>query len=251
MAKSKKHSLTRRSGGGDFELQPSVRAPSRTHRAPLRSLSPVQLDSESSTQGLPPRPKLIFGDFASIPLGIRVSANSRSKSSSSSSCARKGVSNEGSQAVPLTRSVGSRVLQRDGLYPSPSDRTPCGNSPSPQTGQLVVKHSIPGSPKFPGLVHFPVFTSTASCQFLASDVSPPDDSLKFCLIGFVAGKCPGYNLLSQFIVQNWNYHANLTMHDSGWLIFEFLSESAMLDTLGGGPYSVFGRPLILQVIQTS
>jgi len=38
------------------------------------------------------------------------------------------------------------------------------------------------------------------------------------------------------------------MHDSGWLIFEFLSESAMLDTLGGGPYSVFGWPLILQVM---
>ncbi|KAL9347263.1 hypothetical protein Peur_058630 [Populus x canadensis] len=38
------------------------------------------------------------------------------------------------------------------------------------------------------------------------------------------------------------------MHDSGWLIFEFPSESAMLDILGGGPYSVFGRPLILQVM---
>jgi len=150
--------------------------------------------------------------------------------------------------VPLAHSVGSSALQRDGLLPTPSARAPCDNSPPAPVGQLVVPHDVPGSSKFPGLVHFPNFTSTASCKFLASDVSPTYDSLKFCLIGFVAGKCPGYNLLSQFIVQNWNYHANLIMHDSGWLIFEFLSESAMLDTLGGGPYAVFGRPLILQVM---
>ncbi|KAJ6976280.1 hypothetical protein NC653_031966 [Populus alba x Populus x berolinensis] len=195
MAKSKKLYITRRSCGRDFELQPSVCAPLRTHRVPLRSLSPVQSDLESSTQGLPPRPKLTFGDFAWIPIGNRVSMNSRLKSSSSSSYARKGVSNEGSQAVPLSHSMGSRAWQRYGLLPSPSDRTPCGISPSAQAGQFATKHDVPGSPKFPSLVHFPIFTSTSSCQFLASDVSLPDDSLKFCLIGFVADKCPRYTLL--------------------------------------------------------
>ncbi|KAJ6880997.1 hypothetical protein NC652_034114 [Populus alba x Populus x berolinensis] len=56
-------------------------------------MSPVQSDSESSSQGLPPKPKLTFGEFASIPRGVRVSMTNRPKSSSYSSCARKGVSN--------------------------------------------------------------------------------------------------------------------------------------------------------------
>jgi len=38
------------------------------------------------------------------------------------------------------------------------------------------------------------------------------------------------------------------MHDSSWLIFAFSSELEMLDILGGGPYFVFGRPLILKVM---
>jgi hypothetical protein len=38
------------------------------------------------------------------------------------------------------------------------------------------------------------------------------------------------------------------MHDSGWLIFAFSSEMEMLDVLGRGLYSVFGRPLILKVM---
>ena len=38
------------------------------------------------------------------------------------------------------------------------------------------------------------------------------------------------------------------MHDSGWLIFVFPSKMEMLDILGGSPYYVFGRPLILKVM---
>lgn len=76
----------------------------------------------------------------------------------------------------------------------------------------------------------------------------PDDLWKFCLIGFVAGKCLGYTPLSQYIAQHWKYHAHFTMHDSGWLIFAFPTKTTMLEVLGGGPYSVFGRPLILQVM---
>jgi hypothetical protein len=134
MAKSKKHYLALRSGGRDFELQPSIHAPSRVHRAPLQALSPVQSNPESSSQALPPRPKLTFGDFASSPIGIRVSAKTRSKSSSSASCARKGVSSEGFKADQLARSEGHRALQRDGLPLSPSAQTPCGQLPPTRTG---------------------------------------------------------------------------------------------------------------------
>lgn len=38
------------------------------------------------------------------------------------------------------------------------------------------------------------------------------------------------------------------MHDSGWLIFAFSSESEMLDVLGAGLYAMFGRPLILKIV---
>jgi hypothetical protein len=36
------------------------------------------------------------------------------------------------------------------------------------------------------------------------------------------------------------------MHDSSWLIFKFASELDMTEVLNGGPYSVYGRLLILK-----
>jgi len=68
------------------------------------------------------------------------------------------------------------------------------------------------------------------------------------LIGYVAGKFPGFVYLSNFISKNSKHKANFTMHDSGWLIFAFPFKMEMLDILGGGLYYVFGRPLILKVM---
>lgn len=70
----------------------------------------------------------------------------------------------------------------------------------------------------------------------------------FCLIGYVAGKFLGFASLSNFINKNQKHKANFTMHDSGWLIFTFPSKTEMLDILDGGPYYVFGWPLILKVM---
>nr|TKR99844.1 hypothetical protein D5086_0000189480 [Populus alba] len=204
-------------------------------------MSPTQSDSESSPQALPPRPRLTFGEFASTPRAVRVSSHP-SNSSSASSCARRGDSKVVPQKDPMACSNGSRVLQPDGLA---SGSPPCVNLP---IAQLVVNQDAPDSLPQSSLVHFPILTSTASYKFSASDLSPSDESLKYCLIGYIAGKNPGYSSLSQFMVRNWHHHANLVLHDSGWLIFEFLSETAMLSTLHMGPYSVFGRPLILQIM---
>ncbi|KAJ6976303.1 hypothetical protein NC653_031980 [Populus alba x Populus x berolinensis] len=166
--------MERQSGGGDFKLQTLARDSFRQHRSPLRSMSPVQSDSESSPQALPPRPRLTFGEFASTPRAVRKD--------------------------PMACSRGCRVSKPDGLA---SASPPCVNLP---IAQLVVNQDAPGSLPHSGLVHFPILTSTASCKFSASDLSPSDESLKYCLIGYIAGK-------------------NL-----------------------GGPYSVFGRPLILQIM---
>jgi hypothetical protein len=68
------------------------------------------------------------------------------------------------------------------------------------------------------------------------------------LVGYVAGKFPGYSALLSFINRTWQHKANFSMHDSGWLIFEFSLELEMLDVFGAGPYDVFGRPLILQIM---
>jgi len=98
------------------------------------------------------------------------------------------------------------------------------------------------------LVHFLEYASSASCHLQETDVSALVVKWKFCLIGYVAGKFPGYASMLTYISRTWQHKAHFTMHDSGWLIFAFFSKMEMLDVLGGGPYSVFGRPLILKVM---
>ncbi|KAJ6981093.1 hypothetical protein NC653_024473 [Populus alba x Populus x berolinensis] len=123
---------------------------------------------------------------------------------------------------------------------------------TPQTGNSTSSpiNDSPGSPHSlsPTLVHFPTYSSSASCHLQESDVSEIDVHWKHCLIEFVAGKCPGYAALLSYINRTWQHRASFTMHDSGWLIFTFSSESKMLDVLGAGPYAVFGRPLILRIM---
>jgi len=68
------------------------------------------------------------------------------------------------------------------------------------------------------------------------------------LIGYVTGKFPGHASLLNFISKNWKHKANFTKHNSSLLIFAFPSEMEMLEILGGGPYYVFGWPLILKVM---
>jgi len=40
----------------------------------------------------------------------------------------------------------------------------------------------------------------------------------------------------------------LSIHETGWLIFKFTNEDDKLNVLNGGPYLVFGRPLMLRAI---
>ena len=68
------------------------------------------------------------------------------------------------------------------------------------------------------------------------------------MVDYVAGKFPGYYALQLFINRTWQHKANFSMHDSGWLIFIFSSKLEMLDVLGVGPYAIFGRPLVMQIM---
>jgi len=112
MAKSKKKSSILWSVEGDFKLQASRQVSPRIPRAQFRSLSPVHSNHDSSSQASPPRPKTIFGDFATPSSGVRVSTKPRHRASSSASCDNKGVSSSGSRAgsSASTERAGSTLL---------------------------------------------------------------------------------------------------------------------------------------------
>uniref|UniRef100_A0A2K1XY34 DUF4283 domain-containing protein n=1 Tax=Populus trichocarpa TaxID=3694 RepID=A0A2K1XY34_POPTR len=149
------------------------------------------------------------------------------------------------RSTPMQRGT---PTQPSGFVPTSTRATSSPSLNIPVRAQTNTKESQQGTSQSPGLVHFPDFASSVSCQFKDTDVASPADLWKFCLIGFVVGKFPGYASLSHYIDRNWKHHANFTMHDFGWLIFAFPTEHEMLEVLGGGPYYVFGRPLILKVI---
>ncbi|KAL0336503.1 UNVERIFIED_CONTAM: hypothetical protein Sradi_4862200 [Sesamum radiatum] len=67
--------------------------------------------------------------------------------------------------------------------------------------------------------------------------------LGHCLIGYIAGKFPGLKAI-QALSQSWG--ASFQLHDSGWLIFRFAKDEDRQRILAGGPYFVYGRPLLLK-----
>ena len=99
----------------------------------------------------------------------------------------------------------------------------------------------------PPLVYFSDFT-LSSYQLKEIDLGEATPMWRFCLIGYVARKFPGYVSLLHFVGKHWQYKAKFTMHDSGWLIFVLHFELEMLETLSVGPYFVFGQPLILKIM---
>nr|TKS10929.1 hypothetical protein D5086_0000078340 [Populus alba] len=106
----------------------------------------------------------------------------------------------------------------------------------------------PTVPQSPSLVHFSNFTATSSCTFLDTDLGMYKERWRFSLIGFIAGKFPGYTSISTFVNNSWKCNVNFSMHDSGLLIFTFDSEMDMLEVLNRGPYYVHGRLLILKIM---
>ena len=91
---------------------------------------------------------------------------------------------------------------------------------------------------------FSEISESKSC--ILSDEDIPCDDWKRCLIGYIAGKYPGFTALKSVITNVWKKDANLTIHDSGWLVYEFKKEEDKIDVINGGPYLIYGRPLILK-----
>ncbi|KAK4415298.1 hypothetical protein Salat_2637100 [Sesamum alatum] len=76
-----------------------------------------------------------------------------------------------------------------------------------------------------------------------SDLIDVKAKLGFCLVGYIAGKFPGFKAIRE-MAHSWG--ATFQQHASGWLIFRFARDEDRQHTLAGGPYFIFGRPLFLK-----
>ena len=83
---------------------------------------------------------------------------------------------------------------------------------------------------------------------MSEDLGLNCDVWKYCIIGYVAGKSPRLKALSNIINNTWRCEATLSIHDSRWLIYQFAKIEDKLLILSGGPYLVFGRPLMLRLM---
>ncbi|KAJ6880840.1 hypothetical protein NC652_034010 [Populus alba x Populus x berolinensis] len=51
----------------------------------------------------------------------------------------------------------------------------------------------------------------------SEDFQPQFEVCNLCVVGYIAGKNPGYKALNGIISSVWKCEASLTIHDSGWL----------------------------------
>ena len=80
------------------------------------------------------------------------------------------------------------------------------------------------------------------------DLDTKCDYWKMCLVGYIVGRSLGFKALQNLIATTWHCKASLTIHASGWLIFNFANDANKLNVLSRGPYLVYGRPFILQAM---
>ena len=151
------------------------------------------------------------------------------------------------------------------ILPSPLETTvlpsslPSGCRESPPSTVAGNPVSIPGSSKWCDLFlsnrttasstklqHFSLNHLSRTCAISPEDIKPEFDVWKFCVVGYVSGKRPGYGALNSIISTVWKCEASLSIHDSGWLVYQFKTEEAKNSVLSGGPYLIYGRPLILR-----
>ncbi|KAL0334171.1 UNVERIFIED_CONTAM: hypothetical protein Sangu_1573300 [Sesamum angustifolium] len=79
----------------------------------------------------------------------------------------------------------------------------------------------------------------------SDDLTDVRSKLGFCIVGYVAGKFPGLQAI-RTLSKSWG--ASFQRHDSGWLVFRFARDDDRQRILAGGPYFIFGRPLLLKAM---
>lgn len=80
-----------------------------------------------------------------------------------------------------------------------------------------------------------------------SDAQNIEEAWGYGLVGYFAGRFPGKVALLQ-LCDSWKVKYQYFVHSSGWLVCKFETDSERLSVLHGGPYFVFGRPLMLKAM---
>ena len=83
----------------------------------------------------------------------------------------------------------------------PSTSSPLHGTAPSGNPRISPPHHLSGTtvPSSSSLVHFIEFTATSSCHFLDSDLGGYKELWQFSLIGFIAGKFPGYTSISKYV----------------------------------------------------
>jgi len=130
----------------------------------------------------------------------------------------------------------------------PAPTADAGKSPSASSSGKWhdLFHSNRSSGSCTKLQNFSLNHLSRTCVISPEDIQPQFEVWKFCAVGYISGKNPGYRALHNLISHVWKCEATLTIHESGWLVYRFQTEEAKLSVLRGRPYLVYGRPLVLR-----
>ncbi|KAK4397504.1 hypothetical protein Sango_1587000 [Sesamum angolense] len=77
----------------------------------------------------------------------------------------------------------------------------------------------------------------------SDDLTDVRAKLGFCIVGYIASKFPGMQAI-RALSKTWG--ASFQQHDSGWLVFRFARDDDRQRILAGGPYFIYGGPLLLK-----
>lgn len=80
-----------------------------------------------------------------------------------------------------------------------------------------------------------------------ADFQDIEARMGFCLVGLFAGRYPGNRAVDD-LIKRWPVPCKFFNHASGWIVFRFNTEEDRRAVFHGGPYSTFGRNLILKIM---
>ncbi|CAH9139079.1 unnamed protein product [Cuscuta epithymum] len=68
-----------------------------------------------------------------------------------------------------------------------------------------------------------------------------------CLVGCFTGRFPGLKAVYE-LKEKWGVRCLVRPHDKGWIIFKFQNDADRMKVLNEGPYTIFGKLLMLKVL---
>jgi len=100
----------------------------------------------------------------------------------------------------------------------------------------------------PKLPHFSSSCNDLPCDLSSDDLDNNYDVWQLCIVGYVAGKSPGFKALNNIISSSWKCEASLAIHECGWLVYKFKNIDDKLVVLANGHYLIYGWPLIIKAM---